>query len=403
MDKKIRIAIVISHPIQHFCPQYASFAKDESIDLKVFFASTLGYKKYHDPNFGKEISWNNLQLEVFNHEFLNNNELLPADKNIDAPELNQKLFDFKPDVVIIYGYFQKLQRRAFRWARKNDIPIAYISDSERNRDKKALSEMVKYPFLYRFFSKISFFLTVGDANEAYYRHYGVAVQKFIRMHFPIDIALYEESYQNREVLEKGIRTRFQIGEEEIVLSVVGKLVEWKRQNDIIEAMIQLEKEGVYMHLFVLGSGEMMGKWKERSGQLSRSRVHFMGFVEPEKLPDFYASTDIYIHPASLEPHSLAISEAIYMGCPVILSNKCGSYGPTDDVQVDKNGLVYECGNISELSLKIKLLSIDRELRNRFGEYSHSIANKFQHQAHSLVLKKIRQRAYNGENNKKILF
>lgn len=61
----------MSHPIQHFCPMYASWASIEGIDLKVFFGSNLGAVKYVDPNFGKEIVWSNLYLDEFKHEFLN--------------------------------------------------------------------------------------------------------------------------------------------------------------------------------------------------------------------------------------------------------------------------------------------------------------------------------------------
>ena len=71
-----RIAIVISHPIQHFCPQYVSFSENPNIILKVFFASTLGYKKYKDLNFDQEISWGNLNLDKFDHTFLNGEALL---------------------------------------------------------------------------------------------------------------------------------------------------------------------------------------------------------------------------------------------------------------------------------------------------------------------------------------
>lgn len=388
MDKKLKLAIVVSHPIQHFCPQYSSFASDDTVELKVFFASSLGYKQYHDPNFGKLISWNNLRLDTFDHEFLNEGRSIQSDKNIDAPEVEERLTKFNPDVVIIYGYFQKLQRRVYRWARKKDVALAYISDSERNRDTSFFREVLKYPFLYWFFSKVKFFLTVGDVNEAYYRYYGVSQKKFIRMHFPIDIKMYEESFSNKAALRNELRSRFNINDEEIVLSVVGKLVEWKNQCDIIKSMVQLEKEGIFLHLFVLGSGGMMEKWKSEADKLRQSKVYFMGFVQPEELPGFYAATDIYIHPAKLEPHSLAISEAIYMGCPVIISDKCGSYGPTDDVQVNNNGFIFECGNITDLSKKIKKLTSNHLLRIEYGEYSHSIAIDFQNQSHSGVLKDI---------------
>src|SRR5678815_4463419 len=124
--EKKKIAIVVSHPIQHFCPQYVSFAQNENISLKVFFSSAMGYKKYIDPNFKQEVSWGNLQLDKFEHQFLNGEQVLPTDKNIDALDLDHALQQFEPDLLIIYGYFQKLQRRAHRWALKNKIPLAYI-------------------------------------------------------------------------------------------------------------------------------------------------------------------------------------------------------------------------------------------------------------------------------------
>ena len=38
-DHSVRLTIVISHPIQYFCPQYSSWSRIEGIDLCVFFAS----------------------------------------------------------------------------------------------------------------------------------------------------------------------------------------------------------------------------------------------------------------------------------------------------------------------------------------------------------------------------
>ena len=63
MNRIIRVALIVSHPIQHFCPQYVSFAKNKDVVFKVFFGSALGLKKYYDPNFKKEISWANLKLD----------------------------------------------------------------------------------------------------------------------------------------------------------------------------------------------------------------------------------------------------------------------------------------------------------------------------------------------------
>jgi glycosyltransferase involved in cell wall biosynthesis len=391
IQKKQKIAIVISHPIQHFCPQYVSFAQNKDVDCKIFFASALGYKRYTDENFNKEISWGNLNLDKFNHFFLNGDAVIQADKNLDAPNIELELATFKPHLVFTYGYFQKVQRRTCRWALRNKVPLAYISDSELRHERNALKDFFKSIYLKRYFSKIDYFLTMGNANEAYYKEHGVPLRKMIRMHYPIDIEAYQKSYAEKELRRNQIRKEYNIPGDTIVLSVVGKLVTWKNQDHIIEAMKILEDKDINVQLFMLGSGNMMDAWKEKSGILKKSKVHFTGFVNIEKLPSFYAATDIYVHPASLEPHSVAISEAIFMGCPVVLSDRCGSYGETDDVQEGKNGFVYEFGNITELAAKIKTLAVDEEIRKSFGNYSHSIASAFQQRSHFGMLKQLSKR------------
>jgi glycosyltransferase involved in cell wall biosynthesis len=381
MHSKPRIAIVISHPIQHFCPQYASLAKLDSIQLKVFFASALGYKKYIDADFNKEISWGNLQLDQFDHVFLNGDKVLPANKSLDAPALDAALDAFDPDIVIVHGYFQQFQRRAFRWARRNKIKIAYISDSERRHKRNPVKEWIKYPFIYRYFSRISYFLSVGNANEDFYTHYGVSTRKLIRMHFSIDTAYYKKSYNNKTGLRKDIREQHGIGADEIVLTTVGKLVPWKNQGDIIDAMQLLEQQGTCLHLFIIGSGEMQSSLEQKASALKHSKIYFKGFVNIEALPAYYAAADIYVHAASVEPHSLAISEAVYMGSPVIISDRCGSYGETDDVQEDKNGYTFPFGNIKDLAEKIGALGADKKKRERFSSYSHQAAVEFQRRSH----------------------
>ena len=385
---KNRIAIVVSHPIQHFCPQYASFSKNKKVDIKVFFGSTLGLKNYIDPNFKTEISWGNLYLDQFDHIFLNGESALPSNANLDAISLEKELSDHNPDLVILYGYFQKLQRRAHRWASSNKRKLAYISDSELRHKRSALKELFKYFFIKRYFSRITYFLSVGDANEIFYKKYGVKDDQLIRMHFPIDLNLYEKSFIERDVLRRKIREQYVIKEDEIVISVVGKLVKWKNQDDIIDAMKLLENEGIYMHLFIVGSGEMMKSWKKKAIALKYSKVYFTGFVKTEELPAYYAASDLYVHPASVEPHSIAVSEAIYMGCPIIISDRCGSYGLNDDVQEDKNGFVYKFGDIKELSEKIFALSMNSELRKSFSIYSHQFSKSFQLRSHYEMLKEL---------------
>jgi len=388
----MKLAIVVSHPIQHFCPQYVSFAAMPEVELKVFFGSALGYKKYVDRNFGREISWGNLHLDKFSHVFLNGDEVLASNSKLDAPNLDEELTKFAPGIVIIYGYYQKLQRRAYRWAVKNKAILGYISDSERRHRTNWMKEMIKFFYVRSVFSKVHFFLSVGNANEEYYRHYGVTTERIVRMHFPIDIILYEQSFQFKASLAKKIREQFAIADGDICMSVVGKLIAKKNQHRIIDAMRILDEEGIHTHLFIIGSGEEKEQYERKAAQLSHSQVHFPGFVTPDELPAYYAASDIYIHPSLMDPHPLAVSEAIYMGCPVIISNTCGSYGESDDVQVGKNGFVYDVGDTKQLALFIKKLISDRKMRNDFADESHRIAAQFQKRSHETSLLALIERA-----------
>lgn len=381
-----KIAIVISHPVQHFCPMYASWAKVAGVQVKVFFGSNLGAVKYLDPNFKKEISWSNLYLNEFEHEFLNGDKTLQSTPTLDAPNLNDRLTNFQPNVVVHYGYYHLLAKHARAWAIQNKIPLAYISDAEHRQQRPWWKEALKYPYLYWFFKKENLFLTVGSANEAYYTHYKVAKQKLLRMNFSIDVLSYDEAFTNKEQISKNFKAEHNIGNNDFVISVVGKLVSWKSQDDLIRLLIDLEKTqpNKTFHLLIAGSGPLENEWKNLAKSVTKNKVHFLGFVNPANLPAIYAASNVYIHPALIEPHSLSISEAIYMGSPVIVANTTGSWGEVDDVQQNKNGYVYEHGNLQQLQ-DCLLRMINENKQQEFSEYSLKISREFQRQSHQQIV------------------
>ncbi len=297
----------------------------------------MGREAYVDKNFGTKVSWGRLYLDEFDHAFLNGDQVLPADANLDAPSLDSALHEYAPDVVIVYGHFQKISRRAARWAQSNGCKLAYIADSE-PRQSQSWKRRLLRPIRARYFKPFDYFLTVGDANEEFYIQHGVPSHRFIRMHFSIDKRLYDGAFANREQLAKSLRDKLAIPQDAIVVSVVGKLVSWKSQDHLIDLAIQMRTHHPTMRYLAIGSGPDEAAWRKRAEEQNVNEVIWTGFVSPEDLPAYYAATDVYLHPARIEPHSLAISEAIYMGRPVICSHTCGSYGDGDDVQVGLNGM-----------------------------------------------------------------
>jgi len=381
---KTRVAAVISHPIQHFCPQYTSWATLPEVDLKVFFASNHGLVAYHDKGFGRAVKWEGIKLD-FTHEFLRDAEGKAIGNAIDAQDLAERLSAFSPDVVVVYGYAQALQRRALRWAKAAGVPALMFSDSELRASRNWAKRAVKAIVLPRVFRNARLFLTVGDANEAYYRNYGVPDDRLIRCFYPIDVCHYDSIVAKRDECRNHIRSQLEIPAHHKVLLMVGKLVPWKRQADLVQFSNAIQGKRDDITVVLAGTGPDETSLRTLTRRIGIGGVLFAGFVSPELLAEYYCAADIYVHCSDREPHSVAISEAIYCGLPIILSSRCGSYGPTDDVRPGLNGFVYPCGHIRDMSRLLLHVLGEEEVHAHMCEASKRIGRQHQALAHGIAL------------------
>lgn len=366
---------------------YAKLALFSEWDLHVIFACSFGARPSFDKKFQRVVEWSNLGLHRFSHEFLVD---VTSSKNavwdLSAPLLEERLLNFGPDVIVVYGYSQKLQRRALYWARQHGKKTLMISDAEANTTRTLIVRKIKNIVVPRILKAVNGFLTVGDSNESYYCQYGASCSDFFRSPFPIDLELYERAWLHRKELHRQLRKKLEIEDNKLVISMVGKLTPTKRQKDLIFAVEQSSLNDRSTVVLLIGSGETENELRTLSGKSQKQEIRCIGFIEPSELPMYYAATDIYIHTSSKDRHPLAISEAIYMGCPVIVSDAVGSVGPTDDVRPGCNGLVYSVGEINELAHAIGRLDIDKNLRVFFGQNSHEIGVANQVLANGLGLK-----------------
>ena len=68
---KVRLAYLVSHPIQYQAPLLRRIAREPDIDLTVFFGSDFSVKGYKDEGFGGVgVKWDIPLVEGYKHEFL---------------------------------------------------------------------------------------------------------------------------------------------------------------------------------------------------------------------------------------------------------------------------------------------------------------------------------------------
>lgn len=376
-----RLAVVSSHPIQHFCPQYASWARLPEIELKVFFAARIGLERYFDPGFGQEIAWAGLDLG-FDHEFLPGAASKTSSQGIDCPQVSEALATFDPDTVVVYGYAQPLQRRAASWAKAAGKSVLMISDAELRMRRSPIKLAAKRLLVPRYLAPVDAVLTVGDTNEAYYRHYRIGDERMVRTSFPIDVAKFDAALLDKAGHRAAVRNRHGLPPDAPVLLSVGKLIERKRPIDLVD--LANRGEGRFT-VILAGSGEQMEALRSRANIKGAGGVIFLGFTQPEALVEYYCAADLYLHPSEQDPHPLSVSEAIYCGVPAVVSDRIGSYGPNDDLQPGISGYVHPCGDVAALHGIVTRVLGDRDELARLGVEARAIAVRHQARAHGEAL------------------
>lgn len=365
---KRRLAIVVSHPIQHFVPLYRAIAATEDIELRVFFASRIGLERYYDDEMKTEIAWSMDLLGGYDHVFLPGAEAIRTISfaSMNSPELSAALDGYAPDAVMIYGYAQRNALRAMGWARRNRKPVMMISDSELLRPRPGLRARIKdlvIPLIYR---RIDSFLSVGDRNEDYYRRYGVRDDRIFRSPFTIDEAPFKAALARRDAARAELRAQLGLAPDALIALFVGKLSDRKRPGDLLAAVTRLHAErGLTVHAVFAGNGALT---ETLQGEIAASGApaHLLGFVNVDRLPGLYAAADMLVHPSEADPHPLVCSESACVGLPVILSDRIGAEGPSDVARRGENALVFPVGDVAALADAIGTLAADAEFRARMS-------------------------------------
>ncbi|HMW14285.1 MAG TPA: glycosyltransferase [Pseudomonadales bacterium] len=110
------------------------------------------------------------------------------------------------------------------------------------------------------------------------------------------------------------------------LLFVGRLVEKKGVNHLLDALAQLQRQGRQLQLWIVGQGPGLEPLQAQTERLGLAAwVTFWGAVEHARLADFYRLATLAVTPSVVaeggdqEGFGLVIVEAMGCGCPVVAS------------------------------------------------------------------------------------
>ncbi|MBS3806173.1 MAG: glycosyltransferase [Bacteroidales bacterium] len=151
---------------------------------------------------------------------------------------------------------------------------------------------------------------------------------------------------------------------EVILGNIGRLVEQKGQHYLIELAHNLKKKNVPFRILIAGSGKLKESLKSYARQLEvEKEVVFMDFIDD--IHTFIHEIDIFVFPSLHEGSSHTLLEVMAARKPVVAFNISSI---PEIIEHNKNGLLVETGNSSELFRQVHQLIQRKDLQSTFGHF-----------------------------------
>jgi glycosyltransferase involved in cell wall biosynthesis len=376
MIRKVKLAYLVSHPIQYQAPLLRRIAQEPDIELTVFYGSDFSVRGYKDEGFGGVgVKWDIPLLEGYRHEFL---PALRDNATVSvARPLNYGIFnrlrghrgEAPFDVLWVHGYATVNSLHAMLAAKALGIPVLirgdmWLKDRPRSRAKLALKT-----FFFQILKHlVDGVLSVGTLNEAYWRHHlGADFPQFM-MPYAVDNDYFQERSRIAPERRKELLDELNLDPTRPVILFASKLQSRKRCEDLLEAYKNLSPApGIEPHpyLLIVGDGEERAALEKRAAESGFSGIRFCGFRNQSELPRFFDIATVFVLPSRHEPWGLIVNEVMNAGRAVIVSDDVGCQPDliTDGIE----GYVFPVGNVEALTAALRRVLATPETAAQMGQ------------------------------------
>ena len=238
----------------------------------------------------------------------------------------------------------------------------------------------------KFFAKfIDRFIHISrDVSEQQIKQ-GISKEKSIVVNNAVDLDDYKKKYDIET-----IRNEFDIGNDDIVIGIVGRICWWKGQDIFVQAISEVRKKYPNVVGLVVGDVEKNAN-KKQNEKFSKDLCVTIAAIGMEKkiiftgprndVPRLLSAIDVLVHASTTpEPFGLVVIEAMASKKPVI-ATRAG--GILDIIENEKNGLLVPCGDSRAMARSIFLLIEKKDVREKLGRAAFQRISDFftvQHQA-----------------------
>jgi glycosyltransferase involved in cell wall biosynthesis len=382
----IRVAYLVSHPIQYQVPLLRRLAAHPEISLHVYYMNDLGAVPRLDPEFGVLVQWDLPLMDGYAWSLLRNVSPWPRADHFLCfihPEIVAVLRRERYDALIVHGYNRASHWLAFLGAWVSHTPILLRGESAPGQEWTRRGRRPLWVALARgilswgLLRRIHGALSIGALNREFYRNHGVPESRIFFTPYAVDNDRFTAEADRLRPARADLRRSLGLPPDRPVILYAGKLIAKKRPQDLLEAYAEIAQEHPAALVF-LGDGSERGRLAETARRRGLSDVLIAGFVNQSEVPRYYAAADLLVLPSSHEPWGLVLNEAMCFGLPVIASDAVGA--APDLVHPGENGWIYAVGDTRALAAALRALLEDPGRRARMGARSREIVTAYSYEA-----------------------
>jgi len=252
-------------------------------------------------------------------------KLTHVPKFFAAREINQKLANYKPDLIVVtdverFFLLSTWQLPGQRYAREHHIP--YLAEYHTDlynfsaaypgwqwlRNLVRSSQLVSY-----LYGNINMTICSSAAASQSCKELGISKVHTIPF-LGIDVSTYSPKRRHRKWLEPWLNSQ---EKDNKILLFLGRLGFEKRVDLLIEAFARLKSQQSNYSLLIAGDGpvEVVNQLKRLAEKVGD--IHFTGFLLGETKANVLASCDVFCSPSPYETFGRTVVEAMTSGIPVV--------------------------------------------------------------------------------------
>ena len=372
----VRVAHLVSHPIQYFAPLYRELARRPDIDLTVYFYSDATVREFYDVGFGRRVRWDIPLLEGYQAR------ICPSAAMGDIPsgflgrphgDIVREVGFGRYDVVWAHGYAHLTTWLVFAAARARGAGLLIRDEQTLLHGRPWYKRAAKQVALRALFSQ-AWGLYIGEQSRRYFERYGVPPSRLVAARYCVDNRFFQQRALELRARRPEIRAGLDITDDAPVVLFSGKLVEKKQPLLLLEAFERVQRRHLCW-LLIAGDGPLRPAAQDLVARRRIPRVLMPGFLNQTDLPAAYTAADIFVLPSALhETWGLVVNEAMNFALPIIVSDKVGC--AEDLVRPGWNGVVVSHRDVEALADAMATLVADKDLRRDFGARSQKLVGEY---------------------------